>query len=89
QLVTGWDAQPLAGQYPTSSWQPNEIVVDAFDLPLPPTLPPGHYRLITGLYDFETGQRLTVNPQDGSQAVDNAVILRDFTIGDNSAADGS
>ncbi|MCB9076613.1 MAG: glycosyltransferase family 39 protein [Anaerolineaceae bacterium] len=89
QLVTGWDAQPLAGQYPTSSWQPNEIVVDAFDLPLPPTLSPGYYRLITGLYDFETGQRLAVTPQDGSQAVDNTVILKDLTIGDTSANSGS
>lgn len=82
QLVTGWDSQPLAGQYPTSSWQPGEIVVDAFDLPLPDSLPPGQYRLITGLYNFETGQRLGVTIVDDVQTMDDAVILREVSLGD-------
>ncbi|MCB0207780.1 MAG: hypothetical protein KDJ52_00535 [Anaerolineae bacterium] len=81
QRVTGWDSQPLAGQYPTSSWQPNEIVVDDFDLPLPETLSPGSYRLITGLYNFETGQRLQTTSKDGSPVIDDAVILQEFDLG--------
>ncbi|MCB0194257.1 MAG: phospholipid carrier-dependent glycosyltransferase [Anaerolineae bacterium] len=79
--VTGWDSQPLAGQYPTSSWQPREIVIDAFDLPLPETLAPGTYHLITGLYSFETGQRLSVTSEDRSQVMDDAVILQEFSLG--------
>ncbi len=61
EVVSGWDSQPLAGLYPTSLWSPGEIVVDSFALPLPEGgLPPGVYRLVTGFYDFETGQRLPV-----------------------------
>lgn len=78
--VTGWDAQPLAGYYPTSSWQPGEMVADAFDLPLPETLPPGEYRLVTGLYNFETGQRLPVTSVAGNRSRDDAVILHEFTL---------
>lgn len=62
EVVSGWDSQPFNGLYPTSFWSPGEVVVDAFRLPLPEGgLPPGDYRLITGFYDFETGQRLPVS----------------------------
>ncbi len=62
QMVSGWDSQPLAGRYPTSFWSPGEVVVDTFALPLPPPgLPPGAYRLITGFYQVDTGQRLPAN----------------------------
>jgi hypothetical protein len=40
-------------------WSPAELVADTFLLPLPAGgLPAGQYRLVTGFYDFETGQRL-------------------------------
>ena len=57
-------------------------MVDAFDLPLPDSLPPGQYRLITGLYNFETGQRLGVTIVDDVQTMDDAVILREVSLGD-------
>jgi hypothetical protein len=61
QVVSGWDGQPFSGLYPTTLWSPGEIIVDTFLLPLPsPGLPPGSYRLVTGFYDFDTGQRLPV-----------------------------
>ncbi|MCB0213495.1 MAG: hypothetical protein KDJ52_29400, partial [Anaerolineae bacterium] len=59
EVVSGWDSQPFNGLYPTNLWSPGEVVVDTFTLPLPEGgLPSGAYRLITGFYDFETGQRL-------------------------------
>jgi len=75
QLVTSWDAQPLAGQYPTSLWQPGEIVVDEFTLPLSGELPPGNYRLVTGMYDFSTGQRLPATGADGQRWPDDMILL--------------
>jgi hypothetical protein len=61
EVVSGWDSQPFGGLYPTDRWSPGEIIADTFFLPLPDEgLPPGSYRLITGFYDFETGQRLPV-----------------------------
>ena len=58
QLVTSWDAQPLAGLDITSRWQPGEMVVDRFTLPLPEALPPGDYWLVTGMYSQASGRRL-------------------------------
>jgi hypothetical protein len=59
ELISGWDRQPFDGRYPTDRWSPGEIIVDTFQLPLPEAgLAPGMYRLITGLYDGETGRRL-------------------------------
>lgn len=54
------DQPPLAGAYPTSLWDPGEIIADEITLPLPAELPAGQYQLVVGLYRFDTGQRLTV-----------------------------
>lgn len=43
--------------YPTSRWQPGELVIDRADMPLP-ALAPGPYRLLVGLYDAATGAPL-------------------------------
>jgi hypothetical protein len=66
EVVAGWDEEPLAGHYPTTRWSPGEVIADTFLLPLPAGgLPPGDYRLIAGLYDFETGQRLPATTAEG------------------------
>jgi hypothetical protein len=46
-----------AEDYPTSRWQPDEIVIDRADLVLP-ALPPGTYTIRLGLYRMETLERL-------------------------------
>ena len=51
------DLPPRYGDYPTSHWQPGELVVDTADLTLP-ALAPGAYRLEIGLYDAATGAKL-------------------------------
>jgi hypothetical protein len=79
QRVAGVDVPPLHGNYPTSSWSPGETVVDRFELPLPATLPPGQYRLVTGLYDFNTGQRLPVT-LDGKSQPDAMIILHETVL---------
>jgi hypothetical protein len=55
QVAAQRDAQPRAGNYPTSLWEPGEYIEDdyAFDLP------PGTYTFAAGLYLPETGERLT------------------------------
>ena len=58
QVVAQTDAQPQAGAAPTTTWLPGEILSDSYSVALPVDLPPGNYRLITGLYDAATGQRL-------------------------------
>ncbi len=60
-MLSGWDSQPLNGLYPTNLWSPGESISDTFLLPLPAGgLPSGTYRLVTGFYELDTGQRLPV-----------------------------
>jgi hypothetical protein len=58
QVVAQVDAQPQAGTAPTTTWLSGEILTDLYTLALPTGLPPGDYRLITGLYNAANGQRL-------------------------------
>ncbi len=52
------DQLPAAGTRPTPGWLPGEIIADAYTLSLPADAPPGDYRLLTGLYNGRTGERL-------------------------------
>jgi mannosyltransferase len=54
------DRVPRAGAYPTNAWLPNEIVPDAYRVPIDPSAPPGTYKIEIGLYDPATGARLPV-----------------------------
>jgi hypothetical protein len=56
-LVASYDRPPLDGAYPTSTWLPAQVVVDPRFIPLD-DVPAGDYRLIAGLYDPTTQQRL-------------------------------
>jgi hypothetical protein len=63
------DQPPLKGAYPTSLWDPGEIIADKMVIPLPDNLPVGEYQLVIGLYDFQTGQRLTVPNNPANEVV--------------------
>ncbi len=57
-ILTQSDAVPDHWTRPTSGWQPGEYVSDIHRLALQPNLAEGQYRLLAGMYDAETGQRL-------------------------------
>lgn len=69
ERVTGVDAQPPV---PTSMWARGEVItmtygpLEQLALPIPPTLPPGRYRLVVGLYDPLTHERLTARDVAGT-----------------------
>lgn len=73
-LVAQSDATP-GGGYATTQWAPGEAVVDVHRLTLPPTLAPGSYRLVAGLYDPVTGQRAPVVDAGGAAYADQAAPL--------------
>ncbi len=75
ETVAQKDQPPLDGAYPTSLWDPGEIIADKITVPLPAELSTGTYRLVAGLYDFYMGQRL---PVPGHPA--NEVNLTNVTI---------
>jgi 4-amino-4-deoxy-L-arabinose transferase-like glycosyltransferase len=80
QIVSRWEAAPLAGQYPTSRWQPTETVVDEFDLALPQHPPAGEYRLVAGMVDPGTGLKLPAFAGHSTPLPDNMVTLSTVSI---------
>jgi hypothetical protein len=60
-IVAQHDRVPgLRGTQPTTSWLPNEIILDPVDLSLPADLPAGDYTLRLGLYLPPDGPRLFI-----------------------------
>lgn len=59
ERISQSDAQPdWDGPVPTSTWRPGEVVKDVRRLPLPDALDKPPYRVWTGWYWWETGERL-------------------------------
>jgi hypothetical protein len=56
-LAASFDRPPLDGAYPTSTWLPGQTIIDPRHIPLQ-NVPAGEYRLIVGLYDPASQQRL-------------------------------
>jgi hypothetical protein len=68
------DRYPVDGFRPTTAWEVGDIVIDRYGWRLPLDLPPGEYRLITGLYDWQTGQRLPVSSSQATPSGDSVVL---------------
>ncbi|MFN8456213.1 MAG: glycosyltransferase family 39 protein [Anaerolineae bacterium] len=61
----------------TSSWWVGDTPADSKELILPPDLPPGQYRLLAGLYNPQTLERLAVQNDASGE---NAIELTQFVI---------
>jgi hypothetical protein len=80
QVVQQIDAIHCDWSCPTSQWAAGQSVADESVMPLR-GLPAGEHRLAIGLYDGETGERLTVRDlgdqsnQDGYYVLDDSLII--------------
>lgn len=75
-LVAQCDSQPQDGRYPTSVWEPGEVVADVHQIALPASAADGVYQLVVGLYLVADGQRLRVTDPAGAEGADNVPLLR-------------
>lgn len=73
------DAPPWQGRFPTSTWRPGSLVVDANDVYLPPGLPAGEYRVVVGMYDPATWARPPATI-DGAPLPDGQVEVGTITV---------
>lgn len=73
QLVAQSDLQPGSGYAPTSSWPIGQPITDRHGVVLPPTLAPGEYQIVIGLYGPD-GARLK------SSTGEDAIELSEITI---------
>lgn len=64
------DTQPHGGAYPTTRWRPGEVVTDTYTVTVASDAPAHNLRLIMGLYDWQTLQRLPVQAGGDFVAVD-------------------
>ena len=69
--ITQTDGSPARPERPTPSWNaPSETLISQpFTLEIPSNLPAGDYRVLIGLYDYTTGERLPVTPETESVSV--------------------
>jgi hypothetical protein len=69
------DHYPIEGLYPTTEWQPGEIVRDTFNIDVPADYPFDYFYLWTGLYIGEQRLDLSNNPpNDGQNRVRGPII---------------
>jgi hypothetical protein len=71
----GFDQPTFGGSFPTSDWPARMQVVDEVGFPLPEDLPPGEYRVYTGMYAAQTGERRPVSGSDGQPVQDFSIFL--------------
>ena len=64
-MGTQSDSMPANWSRPTYTWAPGEPIVDAHQIPLPTEITPGAYRIVVGLYDKQTGQRVPLYNASG------------------------
>lgn len=74
EIVEQHDAVPRRWTYPTSRWQPGEVVDDSMVLSMG-DVPPGHYELKIGFYDPASGERLPVYDDKGESYPDGVLPL--------------
>ncbi|HEY85335.1 MAG TPA: hypothetical protein G4N96_09520 [Chloroflexi bacterium] len=80
QVWAQQDNQPQSGRYPTTAWAIQDRVVDRYELSLKEGAPSGTYRLLVGMYDLTTGQRLTAVDQNGNRLPDDAILLTSLMV---------
>lgn len=67
------DSVPQNGARPTDIWLPGETIVDEYRIDVAEDAPPGDYMLAVGMYNRETGERLTA--WEGQEHLDENRIL--------------
>ncbi len=60
QQAASYDAPAGGAWWPSSAWEPGQIVAEHGSLPLPADLPAGTYTLVAGLYRLATLERIPV-----------------------------
>ncbi|NLF02707.1 MAG: hypothetical protein GX601_17205, partial [Anaerolineales bacterium] len=73
------DNMPVHDTAPTTCWLPGEVIADPYDIAIDAAAPPGSYTLETGLYIWESGERLPAVGADADRY--NMVSLAELEIG--------
>ena len=80
QLLVQEDRLLRSGNRPTSRWYVREVARDEYQLILPPDVEPGQYVVATGVYYWETGERLPVWDGHGQRVTNDTITLGAITV---------
>lgn len=83
QIVNQVDTLPQKGIVPTTSWVSGEIIEDELAMTTPPGNSPASYRLVVGLYNVNTGERLKVGQRDQLVLVENGQVRQVSRVKEN------
>ncbi len=78
RIVAQEDQAPVEGTYPTTRWQPGELIVDAYDLRANGS--PGEYALVAGMYDPTSLVRAPALDANGTRLAEDRVPLTSMTV---------
>jgi len=82
ELAAQRDGMPRDETFLTTHWPVGPLIDDVHLVPLPPDMPAGEYRVMIGLYIWQTGERLPVRRANGEEVPDRAIILdQTFEVG--------
>jgi 4-amino-4-deoxy-L-arabinose transferase-like glycosyltransferase len=74
QILSQVDMLPQQGAAPTTGWLIGEVIEDELTLTIPANAPLTSYRLVTGLYNEQTGERLQLSQGDQFVLVEDGQI---------------
>ncbi len=80
QIWAQKDNQPKGGGYPTSLWDEGEVVKDEYELMVDREAASGEYRLVTGMYILDPGERLPIYNEDGVRVMGDQAVLVTLTV---------
>ncbi|HRW04286.1 MAG TPA: glycosyltransferase family 39 protein [Caldilineaceae bacterium] len=80
-MVAQLDNLPVCGRRETWQWDPGELITDIHEIPVKADAPDGLYPLYTGMYQFDSGERLRILDEAGNRVAD-WVHLTDIRIGE-------
>ncbi len=76
RVIAQSDAMPAQNQRPTTGWRAGEYIVDEHQLTFHADARPGPARLIAGLYDAATGERLPLDGGTDSVTLAENILIR-------------
>jgi hypothetical protein len=81
--VAQTDVRPRGGTFPTAFWPKGAVVRDRITVPVGPDVPPGTYRLVLGMYDSASLERLPVVDTGGASLPDGLIDLGTAEVDDH------
>lgn len=78
RVVAQHDGVPSFGRYPTTAWQPGELIVDVHTIRVEAA--PSTYALVVGMYDVESLTRAPAFDANGARVPNDQILLTTITI---------